>query len=142
MRPHAVRREAVVVAVGVCVALGVGVVAPSTNATGRLVGRTQITYGCPGPQRVGQECERWSIFKHARFALTRLRPDGTAIAITRRVVVSDGNGHFSLVLTTGTYTVTPLPQAHTHGGRSFAVRVRAGQVVRITVRFLGYPMMV
>jgi hypothetical protein len=142
MRPHAVRRLAVVVAVCSCVVLGVGVVAGSANATGRLAGLTQITYGCPGPQRVGQQCERWSVFKHARFALTRVRPDGTPIAGSRRIVVSDGNGRFSLVLTAGAYAVIPLAQAHTRGGRSFAVRVRAGQVAGITVRFLGYPMMV
>ena len=142
MHAHAVRRVAVIVAVCSCVVLGVGVVAASTSATGRLAGLTQITYGCPGPQRVGQRCERWSVFKHARFVLTRVRLDGTPIVSSRRVVVSDGNGRFSLVLTAGAYTVVPLAQAHTHGGRSFAVRVRSGQVARIIVRFLGYPMMV
>jgi hypothetical protein len=137
-RAYAGRRAAV--GVVVCTVLGAAASA-SAGATGRLAGLTQITYGCPGPQRVGQPCERWSVFKHARFAVTRVRPDGTPIASTRRVVVSDGNGRFSLVLTTGTYTVTPLPQAHTHGGRSLTTRVRIGQVTRTTIRFLGYPMM-
>ena len=141
MRAYTGRRVAAV-AVVVCAVLGAGAASASSNPTGRLVGLTQITYGCPGPQRVGQQCERWSVFKHARFAVTRVRPDGTPFASSRRVVVSDGNGRFSLVLTTGAYTVMPLAQAHTQGGRSFAVRVRAGQVARITVRFLGYPMMV
>ncbi len=135
-------RRAAAVAVVVCAGLGTGAVLASASPTGRLLGVTEISYGCPGPQRVGQKCQRWSIFKHARFALTRVQPDGTPIPSSRRVVASDGNGQFSLVLTAGAYNVTPLSQAHTHGGRSFAVRVRAGQVIRITVRFLGYPMMV
>ena len=57
------------------------------------------------------------------------------------MVVSDGSGHFTLVLTGGTYTLTSLAQLHTHGGRSLTTRVRAGRTTRITVRFLGYPMM-
>jgi hypothetical protein len=113
----------------------------SGSAGGRLVGVTKITYGCPGPQRVGQPCEHWSFFPNARFVLTRDRVDRTPITSTRRVVVSDGKGAFSLPVVAGLYTITPLPQKHTRGGNPLTVRVRAGQTLRVTVRFLGFPMM-
>ena len=140
MRLHAVRRAAAVVVVASTV-LGAGAVPASANPNGRLAGLTQITFGCPGPQRVGQQCERWFTFPHTRFALTRKRADGTPMLRTRRVVVSDREGQFSLVLTSGAYTIVPLPQTHTRGGRTLTASVRAGQTTRITVRFLGYPMM-
>src|SRR5690242_10771144 len=129
MRASRGRRVAAVVVVA-CAGLGTGAVPASASPTGRLLGVTEISYGCPGPQRVGQKCQRWSVFKHARFVLTRVQPDGMPIASSRRVVASDRSGQFSLALTAGVYTVSPLSQAHTHGGRSFAVRVRAGQVAR------------
>ena len=140
MRPRAARRTAV--AVAACAVIGIGAQPASSNSTGRLTGLTQITYGCPGPQRVGQLCERWFTFARARFAVTRNAADGKPIPTTRRTVVSDGNGHFILVLAAGSYTITPLAQTHTRGGRSLTARVRAGQPTRVTVRFLGYPMMV
>ena len=140
MRLHAVRRAAAVVVVASTV-LGAGAVPASANPNGRLAGLTQITYGCPGPQRVDQQCERWSMFVHARFALTRNRTDGTPMPSTRRVVVSDGSGRFSLLLAAGSYTIAPLAQTHTRGGRTLTARVRAGQTTRITIRFLGYPTM-
>ncbi len=139
MRVHVARCVAVAVA---CTVLGAGAVPASSNPNGRLAGLTQITYGCPGPQRVGQQCERWSMFAHARFALRRNAADGTPIPSTRRVVASDGGGRFSLVLAAGTYTIIPLAQTHARGGATFTARVHAGQTTRITVRFLGYPMMV
>jgi hypothetical protein len=140
MRLHIAGCAAVVVS---CTVLGAGVVRASAKPDGRLAGLAQITYGCPGPQRVGQQCERWSTFAHARFALTRNRAGGgTPIPSTRRVVVSDGSGRFSLVLAAATYTIVPLAQTHTVGGTTLTARVRAGQTTRVTVRFLGYPMMV
>jgi hypothetical protein len=139
MRVHVALCAAVVVA---CMVLSTDAVPASANPNGTLAGLTQITYGCPGPQRVGQQCERWSIFAHARFALTRNRADGAPMPSTRRVVVSNGSGHFSLVLAVGTYTIAPLAQPHTHSGRTLTARVRAGQTTRIAIRFLGYPMMV
>ena len=111
------------------------------DTNGFLGGLTQITYGCPGPQLVGQQCERWSVFAQARFVLRRNRANGTPIPTSRRVVVSDRNGRFTLTLTAGNYTISPLAQQHTKGGRSLTARVRAGQTTRIKVRFLGYPMM-
>jgi hypothetical protein len=106
-----------------------------------MAGLTQITYGCPGPQRVGQPCEHWFAFAHARFALTRDRAEGSPISSTRRVVVSDAAGRFNLTLTPGTYTITPLPQPHTHGGKPLTARVGVGAATRVNVRFLGYPLM-
>ncbi len=138
MRLHIACCAAVVVS---CTVLGAGVVPASAKPNGRLAGLAQITYGCPGPQRVDQQCGRWSMFAHARFALTRNRAGGRPIPSTRRVVVSDGSGGFNLVLAAGTYTIIPLPQTHTRGGRTLTARIRAGQTTRITVRFLGYPMM-
>jgi len=132
----------IAVAVAACAVFGTTAKPASPNTTGRLTGLTQITYGCPGPQRVGQQCERWLTFARARFAVARNGADGKPIPTTRRAVVSDRNGHFSLVLAAGSYTITPLAQAHTNGGRPLTARVRAGQATRITVRFLGYPMMV
>ena len=140
MRVHATRRAVAVVVA--CTVLGCGAVVASSNPDGRLTGLTQITYGCPGPQRVGQQCERWFSLANARFALTRIRTDGTPIPSTRRVVVSDGSGRFNLPLTAGTYAIVPLAQRHTRGGTTLTTRVRAGQTTRTTVRFLGYPMMV
>ena len=127
----------------VCVLLGVSAnTAFGTAAVGRLAGLTQITFGCPGPQRVGEKCEHWSAFARARFALTRTRGDGTPIQGSRRVVVADRTGSFSISLTAGAYTVTPLAQAHTKGGPLLKVRVQTGRVTRVSVRFLGFPMMV
>ena len=111
------------------------------SAGGRLSGVTEITYGCPGPQRVGEKCEHWFTFASARFALTGTRDDGTPVPGSRRVVVSNRSGRFSVSLPGGTYTVTPLAQAHTTGGPSLRVHVLAGRLTRVTVRFLGFPMM-
>jgi hypothetical protein len=139
MRPGSARCAVVAAA---CAVIGAGVGSQAgASMSGRIVALTQITYGCPGPQRVGQPCEHWSPFAHARFALTRDRSDGAPISSTRRVVVSDAAGRFTLTVTPGTYTITSLPQPHTHGGKPLVVRVRAGAATRIDVRFLGYPLM-
>jgi len=139
MRTGAISRcVTVVAAIG---ALAGGTQAVRAAAGGRLTGVTRITYGCPGPQRVGQQCERWLTFGHARFAVTRTRVDGRPITGTRRVVVSDSTGRFNLGLMIGTYTIVPLPQQHTHGGGTLTIRIPPGQTTHITIRFLGYPMM-
>ena len=125
-----------------CTVLGFGAARASPSADGRLAGLTQITYGCPGPQRVGQPCEHWSPFAHARFAVTHNGSDGNPTPSTRRVLVSDYNGRFSLRLPAGAYTITPLPQTHTHGGKALAAHVHVGQTTHATIRFFGYPAMV
>lgn len=126
-----------------CVLLGVSAdTAFGTAAVGGLAGLTQITFGCPGPQRVGEKCEHWSAFARARFALSRTRGDGTPIPESRRVITSDRTGSFSISVTAGVYTVKPLAQPHTKGGPLLRVRVLSGRVTRVTVRFLGFPMMV
>ena len=139
MRAHASRCAVTVVVA--CTVLGNSAIAASSNLDGRLAGLTQITYGCPGPQHVGQQCERWFSFAKARFAVTRNGSDGKPTPSTRRVLVSDHNGRFSLRLPAGVYTITPLPQAHTHVGKTLTARIRTGQTTRTTIRFLGYPMM-
>ena len=139
MRPHAAR---LVPVAALCTVVGVVGSAPAAgSAGGRLVGLTQITYGCPGPQREGEQCERWSAFPGAHFALTRDRADRTLIQGTRRILVSDAKGAFRLSLVAGLYTITPLAQEHTRGGSPHTFRMRAGRTVRITIRFLGFPMM-
>ena len=142
MRVHVGFPRSAAALVVACTVLGASTgVAGSTTPTGFLGGLTQITYGCPGPQRVGQQCERWSVFAQARFVLRRDQANGTPIPTSRRVVVSDRNGRFTLTLAAGSYSISPLAQQHTKGGRSLTARVRAGQTTRIKVRFLGYPMM-
>jgi hypothetical protein len=139
MRTCAIRRCAIVVAAIGCLAGGVQAV--GATAEGRLVGVTQITYDCPGPQRVGEQCDHWSPFARARFAVTRNGAGGRPITGTRRVVLSDGAGRFNLVLAAGIYTIAPLPQQHTHGGSTLTVRIHPGHTTHTTIRFLGYPMM-
>jgi hypothetical protein len=101
----------------------------ATTPQGHLAGVTQISYGCPGPQREGEPCERWSVFAMARFR------------VAGRIVVSDSRGRFDVVLPAGTYRVTPLPGAHTKGGPVLTVRVVADRITRILVRFVGFPQM-
>jgi hypothetical protein len=141
MRVCATRRAVTAGVVVALAVLGSGVTAASPVVDGRLAGLTQITYGCPGPQRVGQPCEHWSAFARARLAVTQNGSDGKPMASTQRVVVSDQKGRFALLLPAGVYTITPLPQTHTRGGRKLTVRLRPGATTRVTIRFLGYPMM-
>jgi len=57
------------------VALAAGGTPKTSSAVqtpGRLSGVTQISYGCPGPQREGKPCEHWSSFGHAQFRIARL----------------------------------------------------------------------
>lgn len=111
-------------------------------AGGRLTGLTQITYGCPGPVRVGAPpCEHWLSFPWARFTITRLGATGVPIAGTRRLVISDGRGRFNLVLRVGRYRVLLLPQKHTGGGGPINVTVKAGRTAWVLVRFQGFPQM-
>ena len=118
-------------------AIAVALTAPGAGSAvpaSLLTGRTQITYGCPGPVRVGDPpCERWTPFPRARFAVTT--------GGTRRVVTSDAGGRFTLSLAPGTYTLLPLPQRRTKGGRPVIVEIRSGETTSALVRFLGVPMM-
>jgi len=110
---------------------------------GLLGGLTQISYGCPGPARIGQpSCESWHPFPHARFGIRQIGPEGRPLPQIIRVVVSDRRGRVSVRLTTGDYQVTPLVQAHTSGGRKLTVHIRSDHTTRILVRFLGIPRMV
>ena len=103
---------------------------------GTLAGQTQISYGCPGPvAEGGPSCNPWRTFPRARFSVSPSSP-GPA-----RTVVSDSLGRFSVRLAPGSYTVTALPQTHTRGGPTLHVRIRAGALTRILLRFQGFPMM-
>jgi hypothetical protein len=108
-----------------------------------LVGQTQISYGCPGPARVGHPtCETWHFFPRARFGIRQIGPKGQPLPQIIRVVVSDRLGRFSVRLTAGGYQVTPLVQTHTSGGRKLNIQIRSDRTTRILVRFLGVPRMV
>ena len=102
---------------------------------GRLSGVTQISYGCPGPQRDGEPCEHWSSFAQARFRLTKL---GSGAA---RTVTADRRGRFTLVLMIGRYRLTPLRQAHTTGGTPLTLTIHAEATTWARVRFQGFPRM-
>ena len=136
-------RAKLMLAVVVLTVCAVQTAAGASVAVGRLMGATQITYGCPGPVRVGAPpCEHWLSFPRARFTITRLDATGTPIAGARRLVISDGRGRFGLVLAVGRYRLLLLPQQHARGGGPISVTVKAGRVACVLVRFQGFPQMV
>jgi hypothetical protein len=109
--------------------------AGGVTAQGRLVGQTQISFGCPGPVAVdGPSCNPWHPFAHARIAVQ-------SAAGARRVVVSDDQGRFGVELPAGRYDVIPLPQPSTHGGPALHVRIRPARSTALVVRFTGFPQM-
>jgi hypothetical protein len=103
---------------------------------GRLSGVTQISYGCPGPQREGEPCEHWSTFARAQFRVAKLS-SGRAT----RTITSDRLGRFTLVLAIGRYQLTPLPQAHTTGGILITATIQAAATTWTRIRFQGFPRM-
>jgi hypothetical protein len=135
------------VAVGVAAVIAATLVfvsraAPAVATRGVLAGQTQISYGCPGPVRVGApSCQPWHALPRARFAVARRAADGSVVPGTTRLVVSGATGQFALQLAPGSYTVTPLAQAHTRGGPTLLVHLRAAKTTTIQVRFQGFPMM-
>jgi hypothetical protein len=123
-------RKAIIVA-----AFLFGLAGSASAATGTLTGQTQISYGCPGPVAPDStSCHPWHAFAKARFSVS------PSLGQTR-FVVSDAQGRFTMRLAPGSYTVKSLPQAHTRGGTTLRVQVRAGALTRILVRFQGFPMM-
>ena len=143
MRGHDLRRLAAIGSAAlVCTGVAAGVANPAVTASGRLTGKTQISFGCPGPAREGTPgCNPWRPFAHARFSLGQLSASGNPIPGTRRTVTSDAHGRFQLLLSAGTYVITPLPQRNTHGGKRLNVQVRAGESATVLVRFAGFPRM-
>ena len=132
--------------IGIAALASIGPVAdaanPAGSAGGRLAGETQISFGCPGPVRVGAPgCNPWHLFAHARFSVAGRSTSGAPNPGTSRVVISDARGRFALRVPIGSYLVTPLPQAHTHGGIRLTVQVRTDQETAILVRFTGFPQM-
>ena len=103
---------------------------------GRLSGVTQISYGCPGPQRTGEPCEHWPPFPRAQFRIAKLSSGGAT-----RTITSDRLGRFTLALATGRYQLTPLPETHTTGGTRITVTIQAAATTWTRVRFQGLPRM-
>jgi hypothetical protein len=114
----------------------------ATTPAGWLAGQTQISFGCPGPVRDDvPTCNPWHAFAGAQVSVVRVRADGTPILSTRRLVVSDDAGAFRLRLAAGGYTVTAVKQPRALPTAPLRVRVRAGSVTRVVVRFEGFPKM-
>ena len=80
--------------------------------------------------------------REARFSVTRETSAGGVVEGTRRVVLSDVRGRFTLRLPAGSYRLAPLPQAHTTGGPLVRVVVHSDATAWALVRFEGYPKMV
>jgi hypothetical protein len=72
---------------------------------------------------------------HATFTITRLNSAGAQIRSTRRVVTSDANAAFRVVLRAGSYLVKPTPGANTKAGSPHRVRISAGTRTRTIVRY-------
>src|SRR5947208_2307746 len=121
----------VLLVTGLAVLAGLAPAAAAAPATGVLAGRTQISFGCPGPVREGGPgCNPWRPFANAR------------LAVAGRVVRSDAAGRFSLRLSPGRYVVRTLAMPHTTGATRLVVAVRAGATTRIVLRYDGFPKMV
>jgi hypothetical protein len=127
---------AIVLSVVAAATLALPQAGSAVRSLGRLSGVTQISYGCPGPQRDGETCERWSSFPQAGFHVTPLSSGAAP-----RTVTSDPQGRFTLLLAPGRYRLNPLRQAHTTGGTPVTVTIRAGGTTWTRVRFQGFPRM-
>lgn len=130
----------IAIAAVVCTSPAAAVANSAASAGGRLVGTTQITFGCPGPA-TEPPCNAWRPFAHARFSLAQRSADGGPRPGTGRTVISNVRARFSLRVPTGTYVITPLPQSHTHGGSRLVVHARNGVTTTTLVRFIGFPQM-
>ncbi|MGZ4390101.1 MAG: hypothetical protein ACXVZL_12040 [Gaiellaceae bacterium] len=114
----------------------------ATTPAGWLAGKTQISFGCPGPVRDDvPSCNPWHAFPNAQVSVVRVAANGTPVASTRRLVVSDDTGAFRLRLAAGAYEVIPLKQPHALPTDPLRVRVTAGTVTHVVVRFEGFPKM-
>ena len=114
----------------------------AVKSTGTLAGTTQISFGCPGPVKdSGTGCNPWHSYPFARFSIVHRAQGGLPFSNTPVVATSRPDGRFSLRLSPGSYLVTPLPGRNTHGGPRLTVRVRAGSVTTMLVRFVGFPQM-
>jgi hypothetical protein len=139
-RPRLRRFATIGVSALVCIGPAGSVANPAARASGRLAGKTQISFGCPGPT-TEPPCNPWRPFPHAHFSLAQRATSGDPFPGTGRTVTSDARGRFALRLPAGSYLITPVRERHTHGGKRVIVRVRAGKSTNILVRFDGFPQM-
>src|SRR4051812_32938334 len=117
-------------ATGFALLAGLAPAAGAASTTGLLAGRTQISFGCPGPIREDEPgCDPWRPFAKAR------------VTVGTRALRSDAAGRFSVRLPPGRYVVHGLPQPNARG-TSVVVSVRAGATTRVVLRFEGFPKMV
>ncbi|HEY6053189.1 MAG TPA: hypothetical protein VIU86_04615, partial [Gaiellaceae bacterium] len=125
-------RRLIAIAVLAAAGAAAGASHGATVPTGWLAGKTQISFGCPGPQRDdGPACNPWRTFANAQVSVVRVRADGTPVLSTRRLVVSDDAGAFRLRLAAGAYMVTPVKQPHALPTAPLQVRVTGGAVTRV-----------
>jgi hypothetical protein len=128
------------ISAAVCIGPAVSTANPATTPSGRLAGKTQISFGCPGPT-TEPPCNPWRAFPHARFSLVQYPSRGSTLPGTRRAITSDARGRFVLRLPAGSYLITPLRERQTHGGDRVIVHVGAGKTTTTLVRFDGFPQM-
>jgi hypothetical protein len=102
--------------------------------TGRLVGSTELSVGCPVVSQ-NVTCNPWRLYPHASFTLTRLDASGAAVAGTARTIESNSNARFHIKLHPGSYLITPLAGSVTTGGSTVSVRVKTHKTKTTTVRF-------
>ena len=110
--------------------------AAATVAKGTLAGQAQISHGCPGPVAVdGPACNPWHPYADAHIKVARTGSSWTT------TLVADAQGRFTLRLAPGNYSVTGMTQLRTKPAATQQVRIRAGVVTQVVVRFTGFPMM-
>jgi hypothetical protein len=80
----------------VCIGVPVGVANPAVTSSGRLTGKTEISFGCPGPVREGTPgCNPRRRFVHARFSLAQRSASGNPIPGTAAPSPPTRTGSFS-----------------------------------------------
>jgi|SRR5581483_11596254 len=121
---------------GIAVALALAAPAAAAGPKGTLAGEAEISHGCPGPvSENGPLCNPWHPYAGAHIQLSRVGSRWTTS------IVSDERGRFALRLPAGSYSVTGVSGVRTKPTGTQQIRIRAGLVTRIVVRFDGFPMM-
>ena len=123
------------VTLALVVATGFADAAARRAQMGSLAGTTKVVAVCPVPSRL---CKSWQPYPHARFTVTRLTTAAKRVAGTTRTVRSDAGARFHISLRAGLYLVKPARGVIAKNGGRQRVRVKAGGLKTITVRFAGH----